>query len=64
MAAVVLSGSLLGVEGASVAVEVDLLRRLPSVVIVGLPGSAVRESAERVRSEPGAGRPAQGGLGL
>ncbi len=50
MAAVVLSGSLLGVEGASVGVEVDLLRRLPSVVIVGLPGSAVRESAERVRS--------------
>ena len=50
MAAVVLSGALLGVDGVSVAVEVDLLRRLPSVVIVGLPGSAVRESAERVRS--------------
>ena len=31
-------------------VEVDLLRRLPAVCIVGLPATAVRESAERVRS--------------
>lgn len=50
MACVVHSGALLGVDGVSVAVEVDLLRRLPSVVIVGLPGGAVRESADRVRS--------------
>ena len=50
MACTVLSGALLGVEGAPVSVEVDLLRRLPCVVIVGLPGGAVRESADRVRS--------------
>ncbi len=41
---------LVGVEGVLVSVEVDLLRRLPSVVIVGLPSPSVREAAERVRS--------------
>ncbi len=50
MAMVVTSGTLVGVEGAPVQVEVDLLRRLPAVVIVGLPMGAVRESADRVRS--------------
>jgi len=50
MTCTVLSGTLLGVEAHPVQVEVDLLRRLPSVVIVGLPGGAVRESADRVRS--------------
>ena len=41
---------LVGVDAALVSVEVDLLRRLPSVVIVGLPSPSVREAAERVRS--------------
>lgn len=50
MACVVGSGTLSGVDGVPVSVEVDLLRRIPCVVIVGLPGSAVRESADRVRS--------------
>ena len=50
MTCVVHSGALVGVDGVPVRVEVDLLRRLPSVVIVGLPGGAVRESADRVRS--------------
>ncbi|MEL6343695.1 MAG: YifB family Mg chelatase-like AAA ATPase [Myxococcota bacterium] len=50
MAYTVLSGALVGVDGVPVSVEVDLLRRLPCVVIVGLPGGAVRESADRVRS--------------
>jgi magnesium chelatase family protein len=50
MATKVLSASLLGVEAVPIEVEVDLLARLPAVVIVGLPTSAVRESAERVRS--------------
>ena len=50
MAIEVHSGTLVGVDGVSVRVEVDLLRRLPAVVIVGLPGGAVRESADRVRS--------------
>lgn len=46
----VYSGALVGVEAVPVGVEVDLLRRLPGVCIVGLPAGAVRESAERVRS--------------
>lgn len=50
MALVVMSGTLLGVDGVPIQVEIDLLRRLPSMVIVGLPDGAVRESAERVRS--------------
>jgi magnesium chelatase family protein len=44
------SGALCGIEGVAVGVEVDLLQRLPGVVIVGLAGSAIRESAERIRS--------------
>lgn len=50
MSNLVQSGTLLGIEGVPVHVEVDLLRRLPSITIVGLPGSAIRESADRVRS--------------
>lgn len=50
MSCTVSSGTLVGVDAHLVRVEVDLLRRLPSVVIVGLPGGAVRESADRVRS--------------
>jgi magnesium chelatase family protein len=50
VACVVHGGTVLGVEGLPVGVEVDLLRRLPAVVIVGLPGGAIRESADRVRS--------------
>lgn len=41
---------LYGVDAALVSVEVDLLRRLPAVSIVGLPSPSVREAAERVRS--------------
>ena len=50
MACLVHSGTILGVDASAVEVEVDLLRKLPSVAIVGLPDSAVRESADRVRS--------------
>ncbi len=50
MAVTVLGAALEGVEARVVEVEVDLLRRLPAVSIVGLPASAVRESSERVRS--------------
>ena len=50
MAVHVVAATLLGATAHPVEVEVDLLRRLPSVSIVGLPASAVRESAERVRS--------------
>lgn len=41
---------LFGVDAALVSVEVDLLRRLPAVAIVGLPSPSVREASERVRS--------------
>jgi magnesium chelatase family protein len=50
MAVMVRSGSLQGVQAIPIEVEVDLLRRLPAVTVVGLPASAVKESAERVRS--------------
>ena len=50
MSSVVSGATLVGVEGVRVTVEVDLLRRLPAVVIVGLPSPSVRESADRVRS--------------
>lgn len=50
MAVTVLAGALQGVHAQPIEVEVDLLRRLPSVSVVGLAASAVKESAERVRS--------------
>ena len=50
MSCTVSSATLVGVDAHLVRVEVDLLKRLPAVVIVGLPGGAVRESADRVRS--------------
>ncbi len=49
--AVQVSGcALQGIVARPIAVEVDLLRRLPGISVVGLAGSAVRESAERIRS--------------
>ena len=39
-----------GLQGLEVLVEVNLVRRLPRVIVVGLPASSVRESTERVRS--------------
>ena len=50
MAVRVTSGVLRGVEATPIEVEVDLLRRLPGVCIVGLAAVAVREASERVRS--------------
>lgn len=44
------SASVIGVEGKSISVEVDISSGLPQVNIVGLPDPAVRESVERVRS--------------
>lgn len=48
MLAQVMSGAVLGVEAYTVRVEVDLARGLPSMSVVGLPQSAVREGRERV----------------
>ena len=48
MHATVFSGTILGVDGLTVEVEVDLARGIPTFSIVGLPNTAVRESRERV----------------
>ena len=50
MLAKVFSFALLGLEGYSVTIEVDVTPGLPATVIVGLPDNAVKESKERVRS--------------
>lgn len=50
MATTVNAGTVLGVEGCLVQVEVDLIRRLPKTTVVGLPAVAVREATERIRS--------------
>lgn len=50
MPSVVYGATLAGIDAVRVGVEVDLLRRLPQVVMVGLPAPSVRESADRVRS--------------
>lgn len=44
------SAHLLGIEGQIVETEVDIAYGLPHFDIVGLPGSALKESKERVRS--------------
>jgi len=50
MLARVFSLGVSGIEGFTVAVEVDLADGLPSFEMVGLPDAAVRESRERVRA--------------
>lgn len=50
MSVTVMGAALQGIEAVPIQVEVDLLRRLPRVCIVGLAASAVQEAAERVRS--------------
>jgi magnesium chelatase family protein len=50
MAVRLAAGVVVGIDAVAVEVEVDLLRRLPAVCIVGLAASAVKESGERIRS--------------
>ncbi len=51
MLAKVISGAIVGLEGIPVEVEVDISpQSLPSFTIVGLPGKAVEEAKERIRS--------------
>jgi len=50
MARIIRSLALIGIKGLPVDVEVDLVKRLPATIIVGLPGSAIRESTHRIRS--------------
>lgn len=46
----VLASTMVGIDAVSVEVETDISKGLPSYTIVGLPGGAVRESADRVRA--------------
>src|SRR3989344_2912565 len=46
----VLSGAVLGLDGVIVETETDITPGLPTVIIVGLPDTAVQEARERVRS--------------
>ena len=46
----VLSGAVLGLDGVIVEAETDITPGLPTVIIVGLPDTAVQEARERVRS--------------
>ncbi len=44
------SGSVMGVDGIPIEIEVDVSNGLPSLIIVGLPETSVKESKERVQS--------------
>ena len=50
MLAKVISGAVVGLDGAIVEVEVDIAPGLPNFFIVGLPDTAVQEAKERVRA--------------
>src|SRR5512135_845995 len=50
MLARIFSCAVIGLEGVVVEVEVDSGQGLPSIIIVGLPDTAVQESRERVQS--------------
>lgn len=50
MIANVFTGSVIGIEGYKITVEVDLSASLPGLAIVGLPDAAVSEARERIRA--------------
>lgn len=50
MIANVFTGSVIGIEGYKISVEVDITSTLPGLTIVGLPDTAVSEAKERIRS--------------
>lgn len=50
MLARVWSASLVGIDAVKVGVEVDVAGGLPGIVVVGLPGTEIQESKERVRT--------------
>ncbi len=50
MLAKVFSGTVMGVEGIPITVEVDIANGLPAFTIVGLPDGTVRESRDRVKA--------------
>ena len=50
MVANIITGSVIGIEGFKIIVEVDMSSTIPGLTIVGLPDAAVSEAKERVRS--------------
>lgn len=50
MVSQVISATVIGIESYKILVEVDFVQSIPSVVIVGLPDTAISEAKERVRS--------------
>lgn len=50
MVAQIITATVIGIDAYRICVEVDLNLSLPSIVIVGLPDTAVSEAKERVRS--------------
>ena len=50
MIANIFTGSVVGIEGYKVSVEVDITSTVPALVIVGLPDAAISEAKERIRS--------------
>ena len=48
MLSTVYTGAIRGIEGFSVSVEVDIAPGMPTLTVVGLPDTEVRESKERV----------------
>lgn len=44
------SGSLIGIDAHPVEVEIDVFPGMPSIAVVGLPDSAVKESTAGVKS--------------
>ena len=50
MLAKVISAAVKGIEAHLIEVEVDLIRGWPSIVMVGLPDTAVKESRDRIRT--------------
>ena len=50
MVAQVITSTISGIDSYKILVEVDFVQSIPSVVIVGLPDTAISEAKERVRS--------------
>ncbi|MFA5389175.1 MAG: YifB family Mg chelatase-like AAA ATPase [Candidatus Omnitrophota bacterium] len=46
----ILSAATIGIDAKPIEIEVDITRGLPTVIIVGLPDTAIRESRDRVKS--------------
>lgn len=51
MLAKVFSAGLQGIDAYPIAIKVDVNRRMPTEMVVGLPGTAVKESKGRISTE-------------